>query len=198
MMINQVSCLENSCATKTATVPLSGYSLSVLRLCKPITWILLGHKLSFSCRWKNSTVNYLLISCSVYFVNNFLGTALSLWPRNLMTRMSLSLGVSIYHLIGIFKWTFVHYVLCLDVVRRFGFKKLIGIREFHLSCLTDVSASIIIRIVVFGVFYLHWRFYYSVRCSIGSIIIVVCFHILFLPVIIFISRWVTLSRSIVV
>ena len=197
MVINQVPCLEYNCSTKTATILLSGCSLSVRRLSllyESIAWILLGHKLSFGCRWKNSTVN-LLISCTVYFVGNFLGTALSLWPRNLITRMSLSLGVSIYHLVVIIsKRTFVNHYLSL-VVRRFGFEKLIGIREFHLSCFTDVAA-IIIWIAVFGFLYLHWGFYYSVRCSIGSIIIcVLCFHILFLPIVI--SRWFTLSRNIV-
>lgn len=195
MMINQVPCLEYKSTTKTATILLSGWSLSVRRLLiyESITWILLGHKLSFGCRWKNSTVN-LLISCSVYFVGYFLGTALSLWPRNLITRMSLSLGVSRYLMVVIFKRTPINHYLPL-VVRRFSFEKLIGICEFHLSSFTDVAA-IIVWIAVFGFLYLHWGFHYSVRCSIGSIIIcVLCLHILFLPVII--SRWFTLPGIIV-
>ena len=173
---------------------------------KSITWILLWHKLSFGCRWKNSTVILsillIMVTSSINFIGYFLGTALSLRPRNLMALMCLSFGSPTYSLVGILNRTLTEHIgdmspfHLLLMIRRFGLEKLIGIWNFHLSSFTDMSISsalIIIWIAVFRLLYLHGGFNYSVRCSIGSIIIigVLCFHILLLPVII--SWWATQS-----
>lgn len=75
---------------------------------------------------------YLLIitACSVNFIGQFLGATLSLWSRNLITRVGISLGMSAYlmALVSILDWTLVDQNLSsLVIVGRFGFKKLISI-----------------------------------------------------------------------